>query len=381
VTAALTILLVGDYPPDPTLGSPKVFYKLQEEFAALGHSCELLLGPDIALAGSRQLRQLVTPSRAARAIARRLAARRYDVVDAASAEGWVFGAQRKAGKHARVAYVCRSNGLEHLNYSRMLEDAAAGLTRKPWTRRIWYPLSRLTQVAAAARLADRLLLLNDADRAFALHRGWKPADRIDVIPHGVSSRFLEATPEDYARGEGLLFCANWDHMKGIHYLVEGFVRIHDAGFRIPLTIVGAGHSAETVLAAFPAALRPFVRVIPKLQEAELMEQYRRHDVLLWTSTYEGFGLVLLEAMSQRMAVISTPVGCAGTLIQDGRNGVLIPARDAAALAGSVARLLSDKGLRQRLGAAARSTVAELSWRRCAAETIACYRAAIHQARG
>ena len=56
----------------------------------------------------------------------------------------------------RAAFVCRSNGLEHLNYARMVDDHREGLRGKPWSRRVWYPLSRLTQVTAAARLADSL---------------------------------------------------------------------------------------------------------------------------------------------------------------------------------------------------------------------------------
>ena len=41
----MRILLAGDYPPDPTLGSTKVIVKLQEEFRALGHDCDVLLAP------------------------------------------------------------------------------------------------------------------------------------------------------------------------------------------------------------------------------------------------------------------------------------------------------------------------------------------------
>ena len=39
----MRILLVGDYPADPRLGSAKVYYKLREELAALGHDCDLLM--------------------------------------------------------------------------------------------------------------------------------------------------------------------------------------------------------------------------------------------------------------------------------------------------------------------------------------------------
>ena len=50
-----------------------------------------------------------------------------------------------------------------------------------------------------------------------------------------------------------------------------------------------------------------------------MAEYRRHDALLFPSTYEGFGMVVIEAMSQRLPVIATPLGCARSLVRDGRN--------------------------------------------------------------
>lgn len=373
----LSILLVGDYPADPTLGSPKVFYKLQAEFQALGHRCDIMFAPEIGGPSFRQVRQLVTPWRAGTAIVRRLERARYDVVDAASAEGLLFGILKKSGLYKNAAFICRSNGLEHVNYRRMLEDAREGLGRKPWTRRIWYPASRLTQVAAAARLADRLLLLNDRDRAYALARGWQQADRIDVIGHGLSERFLDDDPGPNApRGEGLLYCGSWDHAKGIHYLVRAFGRMNAASARYRLTILGPGMAAGEVLRAFPENVRNLVRVIDRAPEEDVIRTFRSHDVLLWPSTYEGFGLVLIEALSQRLAVVATPAGCAGAVVRDGENGVLVAPRDADALAGAAERLMNDAALRQRLGCAGRRSVAGASWRACALRTVDCYRAAL-----
>src|SRR5262249_9760895 len=148
---------------------------------------------------SRQIRQLVAPWSAGAAIRQRLEGKQYDVVDVASAEGLRVAASR--GR--TFAVVSRSNGLEHLNYRRMLEDHDAGLVRKGWTRRIWYPLTRLSQVAMAARSADRLLLLNEDDRRYAIEHGWKREDEIDLVPHGVSERFLGDAPAG-ERGQGLL---------------------------------------------------------------------------------------------------------------------------------------------------------------------------------
>ena len=193
----LRILLVGDYTDDPRLGSAKVTHKLREELRAAGHHCDALFAGDIAARpAGRQARQLVVPVLAARAIGRALSRQPYDVVDVASAEGLWFGVRKRLGSWRSTAFVCRSNGLEHLNYRRMIDDSTAGLAPKPWSRRIWYPVSRLSQVAGAARLADRLIVLNETDRQFAIASRWLPADRIDVVPHGVSDRFLGG----YVRG-------------------------------------------------------------------------------------------------------------------------------------------------------------------------------------
>ena len=377
MTRPLSVLFAGDYPPDATLGSPKVFYKLQAELEALGHRCDIIFAPEIGGTPFRQIRQLVSPWRAGNAIVRRLEAGGYDVVDVASAEGLFFGILKRFGSYKRVAYICRSNGLEPLNYRRMLEDAREGLARKPWIRRLWYPASRLSQVAAAAHLSDRLLLLNDGDREYALTHGWQQPDRIDVIPHGVSNRFLDDDPGAAApRGEGLLFCGSWDQVKGIHYLVQAFERMNAESARQRLTILGPGVPARVVLSEFSERVRGLVRVIDRAPEEEVIRAFRTHDVLLWPSTYEGFGLVLIEAMSQRMAVVATHAGCASAVVRDGVNGVVIPPRDPAALAAAATRLMDDPAERRRLGQAARESVAGMSWRACAEQTVQCYRRAI-----
>lgn len=378
----LSILLVGDYPDDPRLGSSKVFYKLREEFVALGHTCDILWGRDIgARPATRQVRQLLSPWLAGQAIARRMGERRYDIVDAASAEGLWLGLVALIPHRDRAAFVCRSNGIEHLNYARMLNDHDAGLRRKSWIRRLWYPASRLSQVAAAARLADALLLLNDVDRAFALDRGWQPSDGITVVPHGISGRwFADPRPAVSQRGAGLLFCGTWDYMKGITYLCAAMNRLHAKGNQVRLTILGPGVPRETVLADFAPAVRPFITVIDRVPEDRVMEEYRRHDALLFTSTYEGFGMVLIEAMSQWLPVIATPVGSAAALVRDGDTGLTVPVRDADAIVTAVARLQADPLIGPRLADAGRAAVSAMTWRATAERTLDVYRGAISRVR-
>jgi glycosyltransferase involved in cell wall biosynthesis len=374
------ILLVGDYPPDARLGSTKVLIKLQEEFRALGHACDVLLADGLgAFPGNPYLRQAFAPVKALAAVRRMVKANGpYDVVDVASAEGLWIGRLRRAALGG-AAVISRSNGLEHLNYQRMLDDHAAGLLEKPWTRRLFHPLVRLTQVAAAARAADRLLLLNDGDRAFVSAQRWKPDSQIDVVPHGVSARFLQSAPKpDQPRGRGVLFCGSWTGVKGVAYLVEAFTRVIRSGSRVNLTILGGGVTESDIRGSFDADLQPFVTVIARAPEDAVMAAYRSHDVLAWPSTYEGFGMVVVEAMSQALPVVGTPVGCGRMLIDDERTGLLVPPRDAAALAAALTRMLGDHELRMRCASAALARVRGMTWRETALGTLAVYERAIQE---
>jgi glycosyltransferase involved in cell wall biosynthesis len=373
------ILLVGDYPRDPRLGSAKVFLKLQSELQGLGHTCDLLLADNLrALPHNPYMRQALGPV-AAFACVRRMFRELgpYDVIDAASAEGLWIGLARKRGWFRGTAVVARSNGLEHLNYQRMLDDHDAGLLYKPWTRRLFHPAVRLTQVAMSARVADRLLLLNDVDRDFAVNRRWKPADEIDVVAHGVSGEFLaESGGRSPTRGAGLLFCGSWTDVKGVSYLASAFSTLIQDGCATRLTILGGGVPRETILSAFDAVARPHVTVIERVPEDEVMAAYRAHDALVWPSTYEGFGMVVVEAMSQRLPVIATPVGCARALIAHETTGLLVEPRRPDLLAAAMKRMLDDSHLRARLAEAAFDRVKDMSWRCTANKTLASYERAM-----
>lgn len=379
--SALRILLLGDYAADPRLGSSKVYYKLREELTRLGHDCDVMFQPDLgSWPAIPKVRWALAPALAARAVAR--AGKRYDVIDVASAEGAVIGLRRALSPASALAIVSRSHGLEHRNYQRLLDDHAAGFMRKGWHRRWWYPVARLSQVALAARLADRLIVLNAGDAEFAAARHWKPRDAIDVIPHGVSTRFLESTPPAGApRGRGVLFCGTWDDVKGVRYLAAAFSDVAATMPEARLTVLGAGVPEAAVRAAFAPHARDAVTVLPRVGEDEVMREYRAHDVLVLPSTYEGFGMVVLEAMSQRLAVVSTPVGCAPALIRDGETGVLVRPRSASDLAAALRRLLGDPDLRRRLADAAYPLARAHTWAATAERTVATYRHAIAMRRG
>ena len=382
-TEPLRILMAGDYPGAPTFGSSKVYFKLREEFEALGHSVRVIFTEELGVRPShRLLRAPVAPWLAFRCV-RHVVQKEgpFDVLDIASAEALWTACFRRASGVLRSAVINRSHGLEHLNYRRMVDDHHAGIASKPWHRRLFYPAVRLTQVAAAARCSDRLIVLNGADREFALRSGWLTEDSIWSVPHGVSDRYLSGASVTVGpRGRGILFCGTWTAVKGIDYLVRGYERYASLGGSMELSVLGGNVPTDWIKNAFEPATRQRLRVVERSPEDVVINHYRSHDTLVFPSTYEGFGMVLAEAMSQGIAVIATPVGAGAELVEHEVTGLRIPPRDPEAIAQALLRLEKDCELRLRLGENARRRVAGMSWRRTAERTVECYRSALCQRR-
>lgn len=88
---------------------------------------------------------------------------------------------------------------------------------------------------------------------------------------------------------------------------------------------------------------------------------RRSDVFVFPSLFEGFGLVILEAMAQGLPVITTPHTAGPDLIADGVDGFIVPIRDAPAIAARLDSLHRDRDRLAAMGAAARAKAFSFTW--------------------
>jgi glycosyltransferase involved in cell wall biosynthesis len=138
--------------------------------------------------------------------------------------------------------------------------------------------------------------------------------------------------------------------KGLHYLIHAMQQLHIDYAKLYLIITGDGvlrHDLEAQVAA--AKLQERVRFLGWRDDAgEVMAGL---DVFLQPSLWEGFGLVLLEAMAHELPIIATHVSAIPEIVQDGKTGLLVPPKDADALASAVRRLVDDPELRRQMGAA------------------------------
>jgi glycosyltransferase involved in cell wall biosynthesis len=141
--------------------------------------------------------------------------------------------------------------------------------------------------------------------------------------------------------------------KGVRELLAAARNLPGARF----TLVGPEEPSFTAtIRDAVAALGERVRVLPAQPREEIFRLYREADVFVLPTWREGFPNVVVEAMAAGLPVVATPVGAIAEIVEDGRTGLLVPVKDAAALEAALGRLIDDAGLRRSLGAAGRARV-------------------------
>ncbi len=108
---------------------------------------------------------------------------------------------------------------------------------------------------------------------------------------------------------------------------------------------------------------------------ELPRYYKTADVFCAPNTgHESFGIVLLEAMAAGTPIVASDIGGFADVLEDGEEGLLVPPRDADALAAAADRLLSDAALREQMGGAGTLRAEHYSWERVSARVLEYYEA-------
>lgn len=121
----------------------------------------------------------------------------------------------------------------------------------------------------------------------------------------------------------------------------------------------------------PDDLPDGVRALGRLSDEELADEYRRAWVFCLPSTYEGFGIPYAEAMTSGLPVVATPNVGARYVTDEGRYGLLA---ELDKLGDRLVEVLTDSGLRERLGVLARQRSAEFDLGRVASAYERVYRA-------
>lgn len=155
-------------------------------------------------------------------------------------------------------------------------------------------------------------------------------------------------------------------------LVRAFARLRDREPEARLLVVGDGPLRPEV-GREVARLAAGDRVVLAGLRPDPVECLALLDVFVASSYLEGLNTSVLDAMSLGRPIVATRAGGIPEIVRDGETGLLVAPRDPTALAAAVARLLEDRALASRLGAAARTLSAEFTAERMVRETEAAYR--------
>ena len=150
-----------------------------------------------------------------------------------------------------------------------------------------------------------------------------------------------------------------ERQKGIDDVLQALPRVIEQIPEATYAVVGAGGDLPRLQSvARQLSLDRAVKFLGQLTERELLNAYAECDVFVLPSAKEGFGLVFVEAMAAGKPVIAADAGGTSEVVVHGRTGLLVRYGDRDALATALVRLLSDKTLGRRMGAAGRRLAEE-----------------------
>jgi len=199
-------------------------------------------------------------------------------------------------------------------------------------------------------------------------------DRLRVVYQGVDlGRFSPSKCE----GKKVLFVGRLHERKGLDRLLKAFRRVHKEDPMARLLIAGKGEGEKEYKAlAKKLGLGPSVEFLGHVPDADLPGLYSSASLFVMPSYYEGFGLVLLEAMASGLPVLAFDTGVVPEVIEKGRNGYVVDERS---LADRMLEILADEKKRMAMGKRSRAIVAEkLSWDRTAEGTVGVYKELLDQ---
>jgi glycosyltransferase involved in cell wall biosynthesis len=218
-------------------------------------------------------------------------------------------------------------------------------------------LRRLLDRFVIAPLADAIVAVSRADRELMVRVERIPPERVRVIPNGIP--VPQPTGADVRAELGLgpdalvaVSVARLVPVKALDVLVEAAALLAPDLPRLRVVLVGDGPE-EARLRALVAERGLEQVVLLTGPRGDVPDVLAAADVAVICSDTEGMPLAVIEYLAAGLPVVATNVGGLPELVEDGVDGLLVPARDSRALAEALGRVLRDEELRRRLGARAR----------------------------
>lgn len=242
---------------------------------------------------------------------------------------------------------------ERLRIVALVHHPLADETGLDVARQRWFRESEARALAAARRV-----IVTSHHTARGLSDFGVSDHRIRVAEPGVDRAPLADAaldPEAPAHACRLLCVATLTPRKGLGLLVEALASLTDRAWTCE--VIGShrrdpGHAAALLAEAQRLGLSDRLRFLGERDDRELEAAYRQADLFVLPSWYEGYGMVVTEALARGLPVITTTGGALADTLPPGA-GIAVPPGDVGALREALSRWLDDPDLRRRLRRGAR----------------------------
>jgi glycosyltransferase involved in cell wall biosynthesis len=237
--------------------------------------------------------------------------------------------------------------------------------------------------------ADRLIAVSRASAHFS-HLLGCPEERITVVPNGVDlSCFNENIDGSSIRKEFgiddeplVVTASRLVKRRSPSVLVSAFARVLEVLPEAKLIIAGSGREKNRLSREIKHLnMANSVFMAGQLERARVAQLMAAADVFVSSSRIESFGLALLEASAVGVPVVCSNVGGAPEVFHHGFNALLYRPGDADAVAQAIARLLTDRGLANKIRARGIETARKYTWETAAKRTMRVYEEVARQRGG
>lgn len=229
----------------------------------------------------------------------------------------------------------------HLRYTRKREGRRIARRRAEWD------------------CADTVIVASRYSRDSFAHAGLDTG-KVRVVPLGAppaASRDDALRPGSSGSAKPtFLWAGTFGIRKGAHYLLDAW-RMAGIGRYARLKVFGAVALPDRVLRPLPEG----VEIGGSIPRTELMAHYRDSDALIFPTLCDGWGMVVTEAWSRGLPVITTDCAGAADFLRNGENGLLIKAGDAASIAAALQWCLDNRGPLSAMREAALATAEGWQW--------------------
>lgn len=201
---------------------------------------------------------------------------------------------------------------------------------------------RVKACALTRRYADKLVLLTQQDRDMYAQAGF-PANKLQVINNPTPFEDVQCSPRE---GHVVLSVGRLTDQKGYDRLISAWSQISDQVGDWKLVIVGSGELESALKHQVADSHIENIEFVPATKDIE--RWYDCASIYAMTSRFEGFPMVLLEAMAKGLPIIAYDcLTGPREMVHDGKNGYLIPDGDKSAFANRLLTLMQDQDMQDR----------------------------------